>query len=104
MHVNYLPHCNRQALVQFSCPTQRKILSAESQLLSPVMPFYYFSLVGVNLLEKTGKGKGREGRGWRGKNKMSFRLCRVLIHNFASIHGGCSRTFPRTSLLFSNFM
>lgn len=68
MHVNYLPHCNRQALVQFSCPTQRKILSAESQLLSPVMPFFlFFSLVGVDLLEKIGEGKGGEGEGGEGR-------------------------------------
>lgn len=63
MHVNYLPHCNRQALVQFSCPTQRKILSAESQLLSPVMPFFYFFLLlGWIYWRKLGKGREEKER------------------------------------------
>lgn len=59
MHVNFLPHCNRQALVQISCPTQRKIFSAVSQLLSPVMLFYFFSL---SLGGFTGENGEREGR------------------------------------------
>lgn len=50
----------------------------------------YFSLVGMDLLEKTGKGEGGERKGWRLKNRRGSQLCRVLIHDFASIHGGCS--------------
>lgn len=73
MHVNFLPHCNRQALVQISCPTQRKILSAESQLLSPVMLFYFFSLSRwADLLEKMGKGREKKGEGGEGGRKSSW--------------------------------
>lgn len=106
MQVNFLPHCNRQALVQISCPTQRKIFSAVSQLLSPVMLFYFsLSLIGWIYWRKRGKGGAEKGEGGEGRTEeFSARLCRILIHDFASIHGGCSGTFPRASLLFSNFM
>lgn len=72
MHVNFLPHCNRQALVQISCPTQRKIFSAVSQLLSPVMLFYFsLSLIGWIYWRKRGKGGGRREKEEREEQKNS---------------------------------
>lgn len=72
MHVNFLPHCNRQALVQISCPTQRKIFSAVSQLLSPVMLFYFsLSLIGWIYWRKRGKGGKEKGGEEREEQKSS---------------------------------
>jgi hypothetical protein len=49
----------------------------------------------VDILEKMGKGREKKGQGGEGRTEEFLaRLCRILIHDFASIHGGCSRTFP----------
>lgn len=66
VHVHFLPHCNRKALVQFSCPTQRKILEATS----PALPFY-FSLLGWIYWKKMGKGE-REREGMREGQREEF--------------------------------
>lgn len=103
VHVHFLPHCNKQALVQFLCPTQRKIFECRI-LVTRSWVAILFSSPWVDLLEGNGKSGGEKGKGWERDEGKSSQLCWILIHDFASIHGWCSRTFPWTPLFFSNFM
>lgn len=101
VHMHFLSHCNRKALVQFSCPTQGRFWVQNLHHWVLCCHFIFLSLGGF-IVRKWVKGRGEKGRDEkRRREEFSAMLnldSRLCLHSWLVF-----QNFSLNALVFLQF-